>query len=123
PVPRGGTWRASAWSDRVRARRSPRRPLGTPLGDTVSRTSAHDQRTGGGDTMGRWRAAGLLALALALLGACHDVEQTRTLRPKAVVEGGPLDFGEVPVGEWREATLRIRNVGFTSVNVREVLAL
>ena len=67
-------------------------------------------------------ATGLLAMALALLGACHDVERTRTLRPQAVVEGGPLDFGEVPVGEWREATLQIRNVGFTAVNVREVLA-
>lgn len=75
--------------------------------------------------MGRRKlsATGPLALALVLLGACHDVEQTRTLRPQAVVEGGPVDFGEVPVGEWREATLLVRNVGFTSVNVRQVLAL
>lgn len=77
-------------------------------------------------TMGqRWGSAWWWLTVVVVVGgaACHDVESTRTVRPQAVVEGAPLDFGEVPVGEWREASLVVRNIGFTAVNLREVLGL
>jgi len=73
----------------------------------------------------RWGSAGWWLMVAIVVGgvACHDVESTRTVRPQAVVEGAPLDFGEVPVGEWREAKLVVRNIGFTAINLREVLGL
>lgn len=76
--------------------------------------------------MARGRAGGLLAGVAAMVlaaVACHPAESTRRLHPRAVVDRAVLDFGDVPVGEWRDAEVRIRNVGFVPFNALEVLGL
>lgn len=71
---------------------------------------------------GRVLGLGLVVLAGALV-ACHDKERTRSVHATAVVSPDTLDFGEVPVGEWREAEVRVRNVGYVPFFALEALAL
>lgn len=66
-------------------------------------------------------------LALALLAttgvACHEGDETRAVQATAVLDVDVLDFGEVPVGEWREKEVRIRNVGYVPFYALDALGL
>ncbi len=65
-----------------------------------------------------------LAMLGALLGSgCHEPENIRSVEPVAAVDETELDFGEVPVGEWRERDVHVRNVGFVTFRAEEVLQL
>ncbi len=68
------------------------------------------------------RVLGLAVLA-ATMAACHEPGNTRPVQAAAVVDTKQLDFGEVPVGEWREQTVVVRNVGFVPFSVLEALPL
>ncbi|MFL5349973.1 MAG: choice-of-anchor D domain-containing protein [Hyalangium sp.] len=68
------------------------------------------------------RVLGLVVVA-AVMGACHEPGNTRSVQAAAVVDTELLDFGEVPVGEWREQTVVVRNVGYVPFSVLEALAL
>lgn len=80
----------------------------------------------GGATMrqgwGWGRVLGLAALTAAV-AACHEPGNTRSVEAAAVVDTEALDFGEVPVGEWREREVLIRNVGYVPFFALEALAL
>ncbi|MFP2911642.1 choice-of-anchor D domain-containing protein [Pyxidicoccus sp. 3LFB2] len=67
----------------------------------------------------------LLALALLAItgGACHEGNETRAVQATAVLDVDVLDFGEVPVGEWREKQVRIRNVGYVPFFALDALGL
>jgi hypothetical protein len=54
--------------------------------------------------------------------ACHEPGHTRSVQAAAVVDS-ELDFGEVPVGEWREKDVLIRNVGYVPFSALDALAL
>ncbi|HYX93091.1 MAG TPA: hypothetical protein VE782_16105, partial [Myxococcaceae bacterium] len=58
-----------------------------------------------------------------VLGACHDPQQLRSVRATAVIDQNVIDFGEVPVGEWREAEITVRNVSQAPFNLLEALQL
>ncbi len=64
-----------------------------------------------------------LALLMALGTACHEGAETRAVQATAVVDTDLLDFGDVPVGEWRERKVRIRNVGYVPFSAIEALGL
>ncbi|HYO51808.1 hypothetical protein [Archangium sp.] len=72
--------------------------------------------------LGGGRIIGLSLLA-ALLAACHEPGNTRSVLAKAAVDADALDFGEVPVGEWREKVVRLRNVGYVPFHALEALGL
>ncbi|EAU69320.1 hypothetical protein STIAU_8045 [Stigmatella aurantiaca DW4/3-1] len=57
------------------------------------------------------------------MAACHEPGRTRAVEAAAVVDTEALDFGEVPVGEWREREVLIRNVGYVPFSALEALAL
>ncbi|MBZ4370038.1 choice-of-anchor D domain-containing protein [Corallococcus sp. AS-1-6] len=65
----------------------------------------------------------LLASLVAGTMACHEEDQTRAVQATAVLDVDALDFGEVPVGEWREKEVRIRNVGYVPFSALEALGL
>ncbi|MGZ3457562.1 MAG: choice-of-anchor D domain-containing protein, partial [Archangium sp.] len=71
---------------------------------------------GGGRILG-------LSLLVALVAACHEPGNTRSVQAKAAVDTDALDFGEVPVGEWREQLVHIRNVGYVPFHALEALGL
>lgn len=71
---------------------------------------------------GRGRVLALAVLAVAL-GACHENERTRSVQATAVVIPDTVDFGEVPVGEWRETEVRVRNVGYVPFFALDALGL
>jgi hypothetical protein len=71
---------------------------------------------------GRALGLGLAALAVALT-ACHEDERTRAVQATAVISPDTLDFGEVPVGEWREAEVRVRNIGYVPFFAMDALGL
>ena len=71
---------------------------------------------------GGWRVLGLTVMA-ALMAACHEPDNTRAVQAAAVLDTEQLDFGEVPVGEWREQRVLIRNVGFVPFSALEALRL
>ena len=64
-----------------------------------------------------------LPLLAGLLAACHDTGETRAVQATAAVDTNALDFGEVPVGEWREKVVRLRNVGYVPFHALEALKL
>ncbi|WP_224247350.1 choice-of-anchor D domain-containing protein [Hyalangium gracile] len=64
-----------------------------------------------------------LAVLTAMTAACHEPGNTRSVQAAAVVDKDQLDFGEVPVGEWREQKVLIRNVGYVPFSALEALAL
>jgi hypothetical protein len=68
------------------------------------------------------RVLGLAVLA-AMMAACHEPGNTRAVQAAAVVDTEVLDFGEVPVGEWREQEVLIRNVGYVPFFALEALSL
>lgn len=71
-----------------------------------------------------WRGrAVLLASLMAGTMACHEEDQTRGVQATAVLDMDALDFGEVPVGEWREKEVRIRNVGYVPFSALEALGI
>lgn len=70
----------------------------------------------------RGRALLLAALAAGAV-ACHEDERTRSVQATAVLDVDVLDFGEVPVGEWREREVRIRNVGYVPFYALDALGL
>jgi len=59
------------------------------------------------------KRASLVAMSglVLLLAACHEPGQVGPLNASAAVEPAVLDFGEVPVGEWRSLPVLIKNVG------------
>ncbi|RJS26043.1 hypothetical protein DRW03_06170 [Corallococcus sp. H22C18031201] len=74
-------------------------------------------------TMGvRGRALLVAALALGAV-ACHDNARIRSVQATAVLDTDAIDFGDVPVGEWREKQVRIRNVGYVPFFAIEALGL
>ncbi|EPX65096.1 Flagellar hook-length control protein FliK [Cystobacter fuscus DSM 2262] len=64
-----------------------------------------------------------LSLLAGLLAACHETGETRAVQATAAVDTNALDFGEVPVGEWREKVVRLRNVGYVPFRALEALEL
>jgi len=64
-----------------------------------------------------------LGLLGAMVAACHEPRQTQAVQAAAVVDKEELDFGEVPVGEWAEREVLIRNVGVVPFFALEALAL
>ncbi|WNG50174.1 choice-of-anchor D domain-containing protein [Archangium minus] len=64
-----------------------------------------------------------LSLLTAFLAACHEPGNTRSVQAKAAVDSDVLDFGEVPVGQWREKVVRLRNVGYVPFHALEALGL
>jgi hypothetical protein len=70
----------------------------------------------------RRRVLGLGMLA-AMVVACHEPDQIRAVQAAAVVDSEQLDFGEVPVGEWRQREVLIRNVGYVPFFALDALAL
>ncbi|MCY1081477.1 Ig-like domain-containing protein [Archangium lansingense] len=74
--------------------------------------------------LGSGRIIGLSLLLLAAhLAACHEPGNTRSVLAKAAVDADALDFGEVPVGEWREKIVRLRNVGYVPFHALDALGL
>ncbi len=61
--------------------------------------------------------------ALLLATACHQQAEVSRVQATALFEGDSLSFGEVPVGERREARVKIRNVGAVPFTATEVLKL
>src|SRR5687767_7843403 len=68
------------------------------------------------------RIIGLSLLVVSLV-ACHEPGNTRGVQAKAAMDADALDFGEVPVGEWREKQVRLRNVGYVPFHALEALGL
>ena len=66
---------------------------------------------------------GVLVLQSAALLACHDGNYVRNVYATAVFDQAALDFGEVPVGEWREKEITVRNVGYVPFRLVEALKL
>ncbi|HVE83759.1 MAG TPA: hypothetical protein VND93_12950, partial [Myxococcales bacterium] len=71
------------------------------------------------------KRASLVAMSglVLLLAACHEPGQVGPLNASAAVEPAVLDFGEVPVGEWRSLPVLIKNVGFVPFHAIQVLRL
>lgn len=69
------------------------------------------------------RGMGLAVLAVVVLGACHEPANTHPVQATAVVDAELLDFGSVPVGEWRQARVHVRNVGYVPFSALEALGL
>ncbi len=62
----------------------------------------------------RVRRVGLVAavvLGLATLTGCNEKDRMISVQPVGHVHGEPIDFGEVPVGDTREAVIEIANPG------------
>jgi hypothetical protein len=70
-----------------------------------------------------WRRVLGLGVLAAMVAACHEPKQTQPVQAAAVIDREQLDFGEVPVGEWRERDVLIRNVGVVPFFALEALAL
>src|SRR5437016_816961 len=96
PAPAGHPAPQFAHGTATSTRSLRRKPRGTAL-DRHQRTM-------------RWRWA-LLGAACLVSAACHE-PKLRAVRAVALFDKDDLDFGEVPVGEWREATVHISNVGY-----------
>ncbi|MFL5321654.1 MAG: choice-of-anchor D domain-containing protein, partial [Myxococcaceae bacterium] len=71
---------------------------------------------------GKSLVSALVVLTLGSMG-CHEPNQTRRVLASGVLDTSALDFGEVPVGEWRSARVKVRNVGYVPFNALEVLKL
>lgn len=67
------------------------------------------------------RVAGVLALGC--LVSCHEQDRLDRVEATAAFEPAILDFGEVPVGEWRAAEVEVRNVSDVPFRVVEALGL
>jgi len=61
--------------------------------------------------------------ALAGLVGCHEPGQVRSVEAAATMDQDALDFGEVPVGEWSERVVRLRNVGYVPFSALDALNL
>jgi hypothetical protein len=68
------------------------------------------------------RIIGLSLLVVSLV-ACHEPGNTRDVQAKAAMDADVLDFGEVPVGEWREKKVHVRNVGYVPFHALDALGL
>src|SRR5215470_8238408 len=66
------------------------------------------------------RAIGILLLSVSV-ASCHDSDQLKTVNATAAIDESVIDLGEVPVGEWHEADLHIRNIGYAPFNALEAL--
>src|SRR5690348_15155007 len=74
-----------------------------------------------GHRRGAWRWT--FAAMAALWCACHEPDRVRAVDASAAFDTDSLDFGEVPVGEWRELTVGVRNVGYVPFDARDVQRL
>lgn len=63
------------------------------------------------------------ALLAAASSACRQIEELRRLEATALLEPAGLDFGEVPVGEWREERILLRNAGKVPLHAFSALGL
>ncbi|MDQ3262915.1 MAG: choice-of-anchor D domain-containing protein [Myxococcota bacterium] len=78
--------------------------------------------------MVRGRQSGIVGLVcwaavVAASVGCHEPNRVRQVEAYAVLNTTVFDFGGVPVGEWREGEVRIRNVGHVPFTPMEVLKL
>ena len=64
-----------------------------------------------------------LAVTALVASACHEPKQVTTVQASAAIDEGALDFGAVPVGEWKSAEIHVRNIGQAPFNALEALAL
>ncbi len=72
----------------------------------------------------RFRELGLaMALFAILIGGCDDTGKVRHVDAIARFDASLLDFGEVPVGEWREAPITVMNASKVPFRVSEALQL
>ncbi|NVJ26956.1 choice-of-anchor D domain-containing protein [Myxococcus sp. AM011] len=71
----------------------------------------------------RGRVLAMAVLVATGLVGCHEGNETRAVQATAVVDMDVLDFGEVPVGGWREREVRIRNVGYVPFFAIEALPI
>src|SRR5262245_22587328 len=72
----------------------------------------------------RLRRVGLVLVAAgALFGACRDTGNTNSVNAEAVFENGLIDFGTVPVGEWREARIKVSNAGHVPFKISDAFKL
>ncbi len=72
----------------------------------------------------RFRELGLAGVLFAILiGGCDDTGKVRYVEATAMFDSGVLDFGEVPVGEWREARIAVRNGSRVPFRLLEALQL
>jgi len=69
---------------------------------------------------GRAWAVAWTAAAWVFLGACHDRQELERVRATAMLDSPLLEFGEVPVGEWRTQSIMLRNTGYVAFQVNEV---
>ncbi len=70
-----------------------------------------------------WRRVLGLGVLATMVAACHEPRQIQSVQAAAMVDREELDFGEVPVGEWREREVLIRNVGYVPFFALDALAL
>ncbi len=70
-----------------------------------------------------WECVLGLGVLAVLVAGCHEPDLTRAVQAAAVVDAEVLDFGEVPVGEWREREVLLRNVGYVPFLALEALSL
>src|SRR5438046_2966437 len=68
----------------------------------------------------RWPLA--VAACLASFG-CHEASKVHPVRAMALFDKRELDFGEVPVGEWRAEEVHISNVGPVPFRASDASAL
>jgi hypothetical protein len=64
-----------------------------------------------------------LALVFAGLLGCHDPSQLQSVEAYAQIDEPLVDFGQVPVGEWRELVVHVRNVGAVPFHAIDALRL
>lgn len=76
-----------------------------------------------GTGAGRWRAVALCGLALCGLAGCREGGGVRTVQAFAELDRTSLDFGDVPVGEWKALSVHIRNVGEVPFRATDVVQL
>lgn len=75
-----------------------------------------------GTGRGMGRRCGVAAVVL-VLAACHQPDQVRQVEATAVFDTTALDFGQVPVGEWREMDVTVQNAGYVPFTASEALRL
>jgi hypothetical protein len=58
-----------------------------------------------------------------LFGACHEPGYVKQVEATAIFDTSALDFGEVPVGEWREREVTVQNAGYVPFTASEAFKL
>ncbi|MEN9799245.1 MAG: hypothetical protein RL653_2941 [Pseudomonadota bacterium] len=61
--------------------------------------------------------------ACLLLAGCHEEQGLQRVRASGFLDTTLVDFGEVPMGEWREQQVRLENTGYVPFRVEELQLL